>query len=405
MVTNNTQNIIYQTVNGFDLVCKPVAGLHSAAIGVWLQNGCRYERDEQHGYAHFFEHLVFRGTKHHTGKQLSTLFESMGGSINAETGRELTGFYGHVPSSRGVEFLRLLLDMLFTPAFNEREFQLERDVVLQELAMLNDDPEVALEDFATEQVWPNHSIGRQILGSKKSLRQASAESLYQYANDVVTKQKLLIVAAGNIDPGELSAVCADYTYSPHVNVQSSPPQFVKTTARLSLDCEQVQLQWLMPAPAYTAKQAADYSIANHILAGGYDSRLYQALREELGLVYSVGSHIDKYQDTGLWFVQTNTEAEQADRVITAVEQAMQELIDYGPTEQELANAREHLKSHYIINADDLQISMESIAQDIFYYGKAQSLEQKLAAYDQVTLASLQQVYAQAWRQASNFSAD
>ena len=404
MKSGNPQDIIYKTVNGFKLVCKPMPGLHSAAIGVWLRNGCRNEQAEQQGYAHFFEHLVFRGTRHHSGKQLSTLFESMGGDANAETGRELTGFYGHVPESRCVEFLQLLFEMLINPAFTEQDFQLERDVVLQELAMLNDDPEEALEDYATAQVWPNHSMGRQILGCIESLNQATRESLHQYARDIISQDSLLIVAVGNINVTELSTLCNEYNCLSRTHPTASPPEYIKTTGTLSLDCEQAQLQWLMPAAAYAAPQAAAYEIANHILAGGYDSRLYQSLREEQGLVYSIDSHIDHYHDTGLWFIQTNTDPEQTEQVVAAVETVMQTLIISGPDEQELANAREHLKSYYLIDNDDVQSSMETIAHDVFYYGEALSLEQKLSAYDQVTVQSLQQVYTQAWQQVSKFYA-
>lgn len=397
-------HIIDNTVNGLRLVCKPMAGLHSAAIGVWLHNGCRHEQAQQQGYAHFFEHLVFRRTRRHTGKALSRLFESMGGAINAQTGRELTGFYGHVPSNRSAEFLQLLLDMLLQPAFNQQDFALERDVVLQELAMLNDDPEEALEDFATEQVWPAHSMGRQILGSRQSIGEATLEALYAYARQIVHRENLLIVAVGDLDIAALQQVCRDNDCASGVPANSSTPQFVTTDGKLDLGCEQTQLQWLMPAVAYTAAQAPRYDIANQILAGGYDSRLYQTLREQMGLVYSIDSQLEYYRDTGLWFIQTNTEAQQRQQVSAAVQQVLQDLIDTGPTQQELHNACQHLQASHIIDADDLQTSMENIAQDMFYCGAVPSLEQKLAAYEQVTPASLQELYAQSWQQVATFRA-
>ncbi len=385
------------------LMTEYIPTVNTAAIGIWLQNGARYEKSSQTGYAHFLEHLLFKGTDRYSSKELSTRFEVMGGHINAETGRELTAFHGVVPKQYGTDLLALLLDMVTHTQFSDTDFLLERDVVLQELAMLKDDPEEALEDFSTEQVWGQHSMGKQILGTVDSLKQADRSSFTQYMRHVVSAHKLCIVAVGNVDQASLESLCRDIDLVIAEPLAIPAPEYKPLQAQLDNDAEQKHLLWLMPAVGYHHPQQATYEIANHMLAGGYDSRLYQVLREQLGLVYSIHSRNDHYSDTGLWFVQTNTDMENTDKTIQAVENTIKQLIDEGPSQQELDFTRQHLQSALILESDDLDSKMDTIAQDIIYTGRIISLEEQLDGYSQVTTNDIQDVISRAWNQVSFFS--
>lgn len=385
------------------LITEYIPNVNTAAIGIWLQNGARYEQPGQTGYAHFLEHLLFKGTARYSGKELSTRFEVMGGHINAETGRELTAFHGVVPKHFSTGLLALLLDMLTDTRFSDTDFLLERDVVLQELAMLKDDPEEALEDFSTEQVWRQHSMGKQILGTTDSLKNADRSSFIDYMRHVVSAHKLCIVAVGNFDQTTLEALCHDIDL-PVGNPSSIPaPEYKPVKAQLDIDAEQKHLLWLMPAVGYHHPQQTTYEFANHMMAGGYDSRLYQVLREQLGLVYSIHSRNDHYSDTGLWFIQTNTEHENTDKTIQAIESTIKQLIDDGPSKQELDFTRQHLQSALILQSDDLDSKMDTIAQDIIYTGRIISLEEQLDAYSQVSATDIQAIIRDGWNQASFFS--
>ncbi|NOY67253.1 MAG: insulinase family protein, partial [Gammaproteobacteria bacterium] len=269
--------------NGITVITHHNPDLLTASIGVWLSNGTRYESDNEHGYAHFLEHLVFKQTRSHTGHQLSSRFEVMGGHVNAETGREITAFHGLVPHHHTINLLSLLIEMLFDSDFNQDDFETERDVVLQELAMLGDDPEEALEDFGTEQVWFNDNIGRQILGSGQSLQGASSRIMHDYLLQISGNSQLCVVATGNINHEEICNICDGISKPVTPPSSDHPaPEYTQTTKHLDISTEQKHLLWIMPAVAYNDRLQPAFEIANHILVGGYDSRLYQVLREQMG---------------------------------------------------------------------------------------------------------------------------
>jgi len=396
------------TLSDFDncyIITDSIPDINTASIGLWLQNGARYESLNEQGYAHFLEHLVFKQTKQHSGAQLSTLFEVMGGHINAETGRELTAFHGLVPQQHAIELLSLFIEMLFQSDFNQNDFKIERNVVLQELAMLKDDPEEALEDFGSEQVWRDHNIGRQILGSRSSLNNASFNGMHEYLKTVTRNKKLCIVATGNVDHDSICAACEKIpapksSITPNISI----PEYFQSSKHLDIPTEQKHLLWVMPAVSYDDELQPVYEIANHIIAGGYDSRLYQVLREQLGLVYSIDSRVDHYSDTGLWFIQTNTEKQNSAKTIEAIENTLLDLINHGPTEQEIEFAQLHLQSSLIIASDDLEASMDKLARDVIYTGKSQALEDQINALKKVSQDDIQSIIKQAWSCTSHFTA-
>lgn len=392
-----------RVINNCTIITEQNTSVQTAAIGIWLHNGARFESALQSGYSHFLEHLLFKGTKQQSGQELSSRFEIMGGHINAETGRELTSFHGLVPQQFSTDLLGLLLEMLTQCDFSENDFELERDVVLQELAMLKDDPEEALEDLGTERVWHGHSMGMQILGSRNSLNSANMQTFREYMDSTIISENLCIVASGNIDNDAIDHLVTNTEFKQGQRSNTTTPYYTPTREQVDIRAEQNHLLWIMPAVAYQDTQMAAYDMANHILAGGYDSRLYQVLREQQGLVYSIDSRNDHYSDTGLWFIQTNTEKDNSQQTIDAVQDTIQTLIDNGPTARELDFARQHLQSVLILESEDLSARMDKLAQDHLYYGRPISLDEQLQHYAQVSAQDVQSVLRHGWQQASFFS--
>jgi len=376
----------------------------TTSLGIWIRNGCRHEADHQTGFAHFMEHLVFKRTLKMSGKALSTRFEMMGGHINAETGREMTAFHGTVPAAYGAELLEHFLQMLTQSAFDENDFNNERGVVLQELAMLPDDPEEALEDFATEHVLASHAISRQILGTTDTLNNSSANEMHQYIKQVISSAPICIAATGNIDTVAIQKLAEHYLPKPDTDTSTKKPapEFVSTHKELVLDCEQTHMIWIMPAIPYADSRHATIEMANHMLAGGYDSRLYQLLREQLGLVYTIESRVDNYSDTGLWFIQTNTEKNNATQVKDVVMKCLHTFIQQGPTDTELENTREHLKSSLIIEQDDSEIETERMARDMLYLGRVTDPAERLRAYDSTTTDDIRCLLENSWKAVAFF---
>lgn len=396
---------ISQLDNGVTIATSASSHRQTACVGLWLKNGARHQSETQTGYAHFLEHLVFKKTTRRTGRQLAEQFEAMGGEINAETGRELTCFHGTVPSRFCGELLQLFIEMLTRAAFDENDFRLERDVVLQELAMLRDDPEEALEDFGTEQVWPRQPMGRQILGDLESLANSSKEILCDYLDSVLAPENIMIVATGKIDHEQILRDCKPLQ---DITSRQQPgcagPRFTQTQSHLDIDAGQRHLLWVMPAVPCNHRQQPACDIASHILAGGYDSYLYQALREETGLVYSVDSRVDHYSDTGLWFIQTNTDSEHADKVTQTVVTIVDKLVSKGPHKNDLDKARKHLQSSLVLEQDDLESEMDRLARDLFYSGRIITLDEKLRQFEQVTPEDIRSIVLSAWGRVSHFTA-
>lgn len=391
--------------NGVRIISRFSPACHSAALGIWLVNGARHQKPGQSGYAHLLEHLVFRRTHRYSGKQLSDLFESMGGNINAQTGRELTAYHGLVPGDAVYKLAGLFASMLLEPAFNETDIEIEREVVLQELAMLHDDPEEYLEDSGSEIVWDQHPMGWQILGDSRTLRATTAANMHDYLATVLDPAHILIVATGNVDHEKLCEACepfAGLTASGRIS-DNTAPAFKASRKHFQQDLEQNHLLWAMPGPSAKHDELIPGIIANHMLAGGVSSRLYQQLREELGLVYSIQSRIDPYSDTGLWLIQTSSDSEHANRCYEQSHKIISQLCTHGPDEVELEQAREHIRASLLIEEDDLEASMEKIAREYLYLGRTPSLEEKLELLANTGQPAVQHALENAWKQHAFFS--
>jgi predicted Zn-dependent peptidase len=228
--------------------------------------------------------------------------------------------------------------------------------------------------------------------------------MHAYLQTILNPENIYIVATGNIDHDKLteqSRALENLSVRPHATV--TPPEFSKIRYHANHDNEQTHLLWAMPAPPASADSHHHYELANHLLADGVSSYLYQRVREELGLVYSLHSRIDAYSDTGLWLLQTNTQPDQAEKCINAIQDAIEEWIDKGPAEQELNQSRAHIRSSLILEDDDLEASMDRIARESIYLGEVPDLETRLEKFDAITAKQLQDAVNTAWKNHSFIS--
>ena len=345
--------------NGVRIVSKQLKEHHSVALGVWLLNGTRHESPEQSGYAHFLEHLFFKGTAELDGAALALCLEAMGGQVNAHTGRELTALHGLVPKGEVTELMQILSDMLRLPRFDERDVALERQVILQEMAMIEDNPEEALEDQAMVLAWPDHPLGRPILGHRDVIERDDAASLRNYMKEQIRGERVWVSAAGNVDHETLVTACQTLVaLPPGAAPQQTMPRFAPGEHKVAIHGEQSQLLWVMPVPPASAEAYYAHLVANHILGGGVSSRLFQELRERRGLVYGVQSRLDFYSDGGVWAIQTACDPRQMKDCREAVETIFAALLRDGVLLQELEIARRHLSASLLIDEDHPESIME-----------------------------------------------
>lgn len=384
--------------NGVTITSRRLPAAHSAALGVWILNGGRHQSPAQAGYAHLLEHLLFKGCDGHDALALARRFEAMGGHVNAHTGRELTALHGLVPAQDMPELLDLFIAMLLTPRFNEDDLAVEREVVLQEMAMIEDTPEEAVEEAAVELAWPGHAIGWPILGRQTVIEQATAADMHTYLRGLLTGDRVVVVAAGAVDHAMLVETCVPLANLPPGVVSTLPaPRFASGRHRTRHDLAQSHLVWAMKTLPIGDEHYPSLLLANHLLGGGVSSRLFQEIRERRGLAYAIQSRLELYSDDGLWLVQTACEPERTKECRAAVEDILQRLMTSGPHADEVENSRSHLRSAMLIAEDDPEECMERLAREAIYLGRHLSMPERLAQLAGVTPPSVMTHLGQAWR--------
>jgi len=383
--------------NGVRIVSKRMPGHRSVALGVWLVNGARHESPTQGGYAHFLEHLFFKGTAQLDGTALALRLEAMGGQVNAHTGRELMALHGLVPKGDIAELLRIIIDMLCQPRFDNRDVSLERQVILQEMAMIEDNPEEALEDRVMALAWPDHPLGRPVLGRPETIEAADAAALHDYLRRQVSGGRVWVVAAGDVAHDALVTACQDLAALPPGNAPpQTPPRFTPGEHRVAIHGEQSQLLWVMPVPPAAAEPYYAHLVANHVLGGGVSSRLFQELRERRGLVYGIHSRLEFYSDGGTWSIQTACDPGHADECREAVRATVDDLLRGGSDDRELEIARRHLSASLMIDEDHPDSIMERLAREAIYLGHHPDFTERMHRLNAVTAEAVQAALAQAW---------
>jgi predicted Zn-dependent peptidase len=390
--------------NGVCVASMRVPRAHSVTLGVWLHNGARNQARGQSGYAHFLEHLFFKGAGERDTAQLAQLMEAMGGDINAFTGRELTALHGTVPAKSLETLLHVFHDMLFAPRFTDADVIAERNVVFQEMAQLEDTPDDAIEEFAVAHVWAKHPMGWPVLGRHDHLRRATAQSVQRYLAATLKRAPLTIVACGAAEHARLVERCAPFaaTEKAPPAAVAVAPKFIPRRNHKHKELAQTQLLWVMPAPSATDPMRMAANLIDHALGGGSSSRLFQEVRERLGLVYDVHSRLDLYSDCGLWMIATSCEPKAARKCRAAVERVVGELCAHGLTPQEVKHASEHIEARLLVESDDPEENMERIAQELIYTGRIVEVQEHLRALHAVTLKQAQVTLAQAWQQRAFF---
>jgi predicted Zn-dependent peptidase len=392
-----------QLTNGAQVISQEIPEAHTTALGIWLLNGGRHQSPVQSGYAHLLEHLWFKGTPGRDARALARRFEAMGGRINAYTGREISALHGLVPAEDAIELAGLFVSMLLDPQFDDQDLDRERSVVLQEMAMVADNPEEAIEESAIAQVWPGHPMGWPILGQREVIQNATAEGLRQYLQGTLSGGRIGVIASGVVAHDTLWEVSARLASLPAEGAPSpTPPRFNAAQSYERRSVAQSHLLWVMPAPRIAHPDYPALLVANHALGGGLSSRLFQELRERRGLVYTIDSRLDLYSDTGLWLIQTACEPKYSSTCRAAVEECVATLASHGPTPEELEVSQRHLRADFLTDEDDPEARVERLARDALYLGYCSTLEERLEQLARVKPQEAARVLYQAWNGAAYF---
>ncbi|NPU86070.1 MAG: insulinase family protein [Syntrophaceae bacterium] len=372
--------------NGIRVVSESIDHVRSVTIGVWVQCGTRYEDGSTNGMSHFVEHMLFKGTRKRSAFDIASAIDSVGGVLNAFTGKELTSLYVKIPDYHLPMAIDLLADILQESVFDPQEIQREKSVVLQEIHMLEDTPDEHIHDFFEALFWNGHPLGLPVLGTRERVQDFSRESLTDFFSPRYRGENLVISAAGRLDHDTLVDLVTASFAGLERNARTAAitvPMITHRIGSLEKDLEQVHMIVGTPAPSSVNPRRYAGFIMNAVLGGSMSSRLFQEIREKRGLAYAVHSYLTPYQDTGMLGIYVGTSDDKVREVVGVILDEMLRLVNEPLTERELRGAKELIKGNFLLSMESTDNHMTRLAKNEICFARQIPMEETVAAIDAV----------------------
>jgi predicted Zn-dependent peptidase len=390
-----------QLSNGQRLITERLGHLRSVCLGFWIPAGSRDEAPMLQGATHFIEHLLFKGSSKYTAEEIAQVFDALGGELNASTSREYVVVYGRFLDDQLSVALDVMTDMLTTPAF--ADLDREREVVLEEIAMVEDSPQDLIHDVLAEVVLDGHALAHPILGTRESISEASEEDIRAYHRQRFQFADMVVAAAGNIDHDAIRELLLEREGGangshPERNVNS--PEMAPKRRFLAKDTEQMHVCLGGIGIARDDDRRFQLSVLDSLFGGSLSSRLFQEVREKRGLVYSVYSFSSLYEETGLSGIYFGCRPERLDAVMETVSRELSRLVKEPVPEDELRRAKEHLKGRMILGLESTSSRMTRLGKGILTRTEILSEDELAARIEAVTSEQVLELAAQVYQPAS-----
>lgn len=380
--------------NGIRVVSEAIPYVKSVTLGIWVGTGSRSEGEHNHGISHFIEHMVFKGTFNRSAKDIAETVDEVGGQINAFTGKEHTCYYIKVLDTHLELALDVLSDMLLSSKFDMEDIKREREVVLEEVHMYEDTPDELVHDIHLNKVWAKHALGRNILGTVSSIEKFDNRLINEYYKDFYTPDNIVIAAAGNLTHERLEELSERYFGKmqgvKHQGIKLAPSLISSHTIH-NKAIEQVHLCLGTVSVPQASPALYPLHILNNILGGGISSRLFQSIREEKGLAYSIYSYQTNYSDAGLFTIYAGTRPSNMLQVTDLIWQNIDALKNTGITARELTKTKEQLKGGLLLGLESSSSRMSRIGKMEITLGKHITLDEVVAKIDKVSLEDIKEV--------------
>ncbi|MGH9852342.1 MAG: M16 family metallopeptidase [Blastocatellia bacterium] len=374
--------------NGLVVVSEKVPHVRSVSFGVFLDAGSRHEAIEQHGLTHFIEHALFKGTRKRSAAQIAAETDALGGNLDAFTGREIVGFCDKVLDDRLPRAFELIADLLTSPAFDPVELDKERNVILEEIKMVEDTPDDVIFDIFCENFYQDHSLGRPVLGAEDSLAKFNREDVQAWYDEIYRPDNLVLAAAGNLDHEELIRLAKEHfgELKPRGSRLTShtPDPSAPVVLRHKAELEQSHLVIGAPCPSLLSEDRYVANILSAILGGGASSRLFQSIREDKGLVYTVFSSVTPFKDCGYLNIYAATSTDHLRDTIDAVMEELRRMKAEAVSEEELRRNKDQLKASLMLDLESTSSRMGALAQSEMSFGRFISPDQIIERVDAVT---------------------
>lgn len=349
--------------NGLRIIGERIDHFRSVSVGLWLGAGSQYERPDEGGVSHFLEHMVFKGTKTRSARQIAEEMDAVGGQLNAFTAKECTCFYAKVVDEHLPLAVDVICDLAVNPVFDPAEMEKEKGVVIEEIAMAEDTPEDLVHEMLMTAYYGDQSVARPILGTEARISSFTRDDLISYWQRMYRPQNAVLAIAGHYDWEQVQALArkhlgdwdpAGFEKIPCVTQPAQPTRLVRTK-----DIEQVHICMGFPGLKIGDEKGFEYSIFNSVFGGAMSSRLFQTIREESGLAYSVYSYPNAYTDTGMLSIYAAANSDAAETVEKLILEQADCIAREGITPEEFAMTREQLKASYILGLESTSARMQS----------------------------------------------
>lgn len=382
--------------NGLRLVVKQMDGLLSVTMGILVGTGSSVETDSEDGISHFIEHMQFKGTKKRNAFEISDAFDRIGAQVNAFTGKDLTCYYSKCTSDHTAEAFEILSDLFLNSTFPEEEMEREKGVVCEEISMNEDTPDDLCFDLLSSAFYGNENYGRNILGPAANVRRFTREDIFRYKSERYCPENIVISFAGGIDMQTAEALVENYFaalekgdfHRREKNIQNRKLSLIKTKP-----IEQVHIAIGYPSLPREHALADALQTANSVLGGGMSSRLFQEVREKMGLAYSVYSYVSSFQECGSLIVYAGVNPASADKAYEAIGAVIDQMRKKGITKEEFLRGREQMKSSMLFSQESTPSQMLMYGKYMLFNDKLFDFEGKLESINKVTEADVKDAIA------------
>lgn len=358
--------------NGVRVITEQVPYVQSAAIGLWADSGARHEVDSNRGISHFLEHMLFKGTATRSAKQIAMEFDSVGGHVNAFTEKEYTCYYAKVLSEHLPFAVGVLADMFLNSKLDQKDMELEKKVVLEEIKRHEDTPDDLVHDFFLETVWGDHPLGRCILGTNTTVSGFTQDDLREFMHQRYTPDAIVVATAGNVvheQVVDLVSSLFGYLEGKQASHSTALPGFTNESRVTSKSIEQVHFCIGTHGCSHLDPEKFTLAVIDATLGGGMSSRLFQEVRESRGLAYDIGSYSSSYREGGMFTVYGGTSPENVEEVVDLVRKEFVSIRKENITDEELNRAKNQIRGGLLLSLEGMSSRMIRIAKSDLYFGR------------------------------------
>ncbi|WAM30551.1 M16 family metallopeptidase [Caldicellulosiruptor naganoensis] len=371
---------IYTLDNNLRLVYEKVDTVKTVSVGVWVLAGSRYETKNENGISHFIEHILFKGTKNRSSKEIVYEIESIGGQINAFTAKEYTCFYVRVLDEFLEKAFEILSDLILNPLISPEDIEKEKSVIIEEISMSKDDPEEILYQSLNDLIWKGETLSYPIIGKETTVKKVDRNKILNFMNKRYKPENVVISVAGNFEEKLLISLCEKYfgrwkNHSESKSIDGSKPVFKRGTVIKSKKSDQAQIAIAFEGFGQEDEDVYKLLIVSNILGGGMSSRLFQKIREDLGLVYSITSFVSTYRDVGTLIIHAGTNPKNLEVVYKEILNQISLLVKGKLTPEEVEVAKQQIKGSIIFGLENTSSRMSNLGKNMLLLNRVIELQE------------------------------